>query len=168
MNSKENLKAQIAKLNKNGIATKSLNYVRVDPNAQLPTSGEVIIPAGTYPAINSQPGVNPWLYYEDEKGRRISRTALLGERHYSADGTPCDFAELMSRTTYKGVKVDEAWNFVTEEVGGVNYIIPVPKVALKITFGDLGTAFVPSKTSGSEIQEFRKKDHYASLTVSKA
>jgi len=166
---KENLKSKLVALASAGKSLKSINLVRIDdPATVLPISGDVIIKAGTYPEPVSQSGVNPWLRYETNGQVKVSKTALLGNAHFSpTDGQGLTFRDLKSRTTVKG-NLDDLFDFDTIEVNGEDMTIAVPKVDIKITFANGGTVYVPAKTEGSNILSFRKKDNYAMLSISKA
>jgi hypothetical protein len=165
----ENLKAQMENLANNGLNLKAVNYVRIDdPATVLPTSGDVVLKAGTTPEIVSQHGVNPWLRYATSGQVKVSKTALLGTGHYAKTSSPCSFRDLLSRTKYEGISLADAWGIETVQVNGIDYAIAIPKVDLKITFSDGGTVYTPRETSGSDIKSFRQKDHFVMLTISKA
>lgn len=166
---KSDLQTKLKVLANAGKSLRSINLVRIDdPSSVLPTSGEVVIKTGTYPEPVSQAGVNPWLRYETNGQVKISKTALLGNAHFSSsDGQGMTFRDLKSRTTVSG-NLDDMFTFDTIEVNGDDITVAVPKVDIKVSFSNGGTVYVPAKTDGSSIVSFRKKDNYAMLSISKA
>jgi len=167
MNSLDELKNKILELKKFGKDLKALNFVNATA-AALPTSGEVFIEAGTVPQpITNGVSNKPYMAYNTSNPSIvISRTALVGNRHFARTDAPTTFAQLESRTS--GVNLDSMFDLQKIEIEGDTFTIPVPKVRLRITFSPAGTVYVPAETKGSDILSFKKKDSFAMLSVSQA